>query len=76
MADASQLAVGFAVIIAVFGSFFVSASAGLGGSLVLVPTLALVVGTKEGVALAEDAICSGAAKEKLASLIQFSQACA
>jgi hypothetical protein len=30
----------------------VSASAGLGGSLVLVPTLALVLGTKEGVALA------------------------
>lgn len=30
----------------------VSASAGLGGSLILVPTLALVLGTKEGVALA------------------------
>lgn len=44
--------IGILVIIAVFGSFFVSASAGLGGSLVLVPTLALVVGTKEGVALA------------------------
>ena len=29
-----------------------SASAGLGGSLILVPTLALVLGTKEGVALA------------------------
>jgi uncharacterized membrane protein YfcA len=33
-------------------SFTVSASAGLGGSLVLVPSLALVLGTKEGVALA------------------------
>jgi len=50
--DGSEIVVGVAVIIAVFGSFFVSASAGLGGSLVLVPTLALVLGTKEGVALA------------------------
>lgn len=33
-------------------SFTVSASAGLGGSLVLVPSLALVLGTKQGVALA------------------------
>lgn len=33
-------------------SFTMSASAGLGGSLVLVPTLALILGTKEGVALA------------------------
>jgi len=33
-------------------SFTVSASAGLGGSLIMVPTLALVLGTKEGVALA------------------------
>ena len=33
-------------------SFTVSAAAGLGGSLVLVPSLALVLGTKEGVALA------------------------
>ncbi len=33
-------------------SFTVSASAGLGGSLVLVPTLALILGTKEGIALA------------------------
>lgn len=29
-----------------------SASAGLGGSLILVPLLALTVGTKEGIALA------------------------
>ena len=39
-------------LIAVVVSFMVSASAGLGGSLILVPTLALVLGTKEGVALA------------------------
>lgn len=39
-------------LVAVAVSFTVSASAGLGGSLVLVPTLALVLGTKEGVAMA------------------------
>jgi len=39
-------------LIAVVVSFTVSASAGLGGSLILVPTLALILGTKEGVALA------------------------
>lgn len=39
-------------LVAVAVSFAVSASAGLGGSLILVPTLALVLGTKEGVALA------------------------
>lgn len=39
-------------LIAVAVSFTVSSSAGLGGSLVLVPILALVLGTKEGVALA------------------------
>ncbi len=39
-------------LVAVAVSFTVSAAAGLGGSLVLVPTLALVLGTKEGVALA------------------------
>ena len=39
-------------LLAVTASFMVSASAGLGGSLILVPTLALVLGTKEGVALA------------------------
>lgn len=37
---------------AVLASFTLSAAAGLGGSLVLVPALALVLGTKEGVALA------------------------
>jgi len=39
-------------LLAVAVSFTVSASAGLGGSLILVPTLALVLGTKEGVAMA------------------------
>jgi len=41
-----------AVLVAVAAAFFVSAAAGLGGSLILVPALALVLGTKEGVALA------------------------
>ena len=40
------------ILVAVAVSFMVSASAGLGGSLILVPALALVLGTKEGVALA------------------------
>lgn len=39
-------------LIAVLVSFWVSASAGLGGSLILVPTLGLVLGTNQGVALA------------------------
>ena len=39
-------------LLAVGVSFTVSASAGLGGSLILVPILALILGTKEGVALA------------------------
>ena len=39
-------------LVAVTASFMVSSAAGLGGSLILVPTLALVLGTKEGVALA------------------------
>lgn len=44
--------VGVVTLLAVTVSFMISASAGLGGSLILVPTLALVLGTKEGVALA------------------------
>ncbi len=40
------------VLVLVYASFVVSASAGLGGSLLLVPTLALLLGSKEGVALA------------------------
>ncbi|MEU2391299.1 sulfite exporter TauE/SafE family protein [Streptomyces sp. NPDC007369] len=40
------------VFLAVVAAFTLSASAGFGGSLILVPTLALVLGTKSGVALA------------------------
>ena len=40
------------VLAAVAASFVVSSSAGLGGSLILVPALALALGTKEGAALA------------------------
>lgn len=40
------------VLALVYASFTISASAGLGGSLLLVPTLALFLGSKEGVALA------------------------
>ena len=43
---------GLAVLLAVLCSFVISASVGLGGSLLMVPTIALVVGPKEGVALA------------------------
>lgn len=41
-----------AVLALVYASFVISASAGLGGSLLMVPTLALFLGSKEGVALA------------------------
>lgn len=47
----SSLAV-LLVIIAVPAAFFVSASAGLGGSLIMVPTMMLILGTKEGAAMA------------------------
>lgn len=40
------------VLVLVYASFSVSASAGLGGSLLLVPALALFLGPKEGIALA------------------------
>lgn len=40
------------VLAIAFLSFVVSASAGMGGSLLLVPALALTMGTKEGIALA------------------------
>ncbi|MFF5443686.1 TSUP family transporter [Streptomyces sp. NPDC012888] len=40
------------VFAAVFAAFTLSASAGFGGSLILVPTLALLLGTKSGVAMA------------------------
>ena len=47
----SSWEVAFALV-AIAVSFTISASAGLGGSLLLVPSLSLVLGTKEGVALA------------------------
>ena len=40
------------VLLAVTAAFALSASAGFGGSLILVPTLALLLGTKPGIALA------------------------
>lgn len=40
------------VLLLVYLSFSISASAGLGGSLLMVPTLSLFLGSKEGVALA------------------------
>lgn len=40
------------VLALVYAAFTISASAGLGGSLLMVPTLALYLGSKEGVALA------------------------
>lgn len=40
------------VLALVYAAFTVSASAGLGGSLLMVPTLALFLGSKDGVALA------------------------
>lgn len=40
------------VLALVYASFAISAAAGLGGSLLMVPTLALFLGSKEGVALA------------------------
>lgn len=40
------------VTVAVPAAFFVSASAGLGGSLIMVPTMMLILGTKEGAAMA------------------------
>lgn len=42
----------FAVLVFAFLSFTVSASAGLGGSLILVPALAMVLGPKNGIAMA------------------------
>ena len=47
-----EIVAAIGVLFLVWASFTVSASAGLGGSLLLVPTLALALGTKEGVALA------------------------
>lgn len=47
-----DIVIALGVLLLVYFSFSVSASAGLGGSLLLVPTLALFLGSKEGVALA------------------------
>ena len=41
-----------AALIAAAAAFTLSASAGLGGSLILVPALSLLLGAKQGVALA------------------------
>ena len=49
MSDPAELVF---VFLAASAAFTVSAAAGLGGSLILVPALALVLGTKEGIALA------------------------
>lgn len=49
---ALEMLLGVVVLVAVAAAFFVSAAAGLGGSLILVPALAALLGTKEGVALA------------------------
>lgn len=50
--EVGELFWGAAVTVVVCASFLVSASVGLGGSLILVPALSLALGTKEGVALA------------------------
>ena len=47
-----EIAVMFGVLLCILASFTLSSAAGLGGSLILVPSLALTLGTKEGVALA------------------------
>lgn len=50
--ESLNAASGVVALIAIFTSFVISASAGLGGSLLLVPALVLVLGPKGGVALA------------------------
>ena len=47
-----QILAALGVLVLVYASFAISASAGLGGSLLMVPTLSLFLGSKEGVALA------------------------
>ena len=55
------------LLVAAFVSFTLSASAGLGGSLVLVPTLVLILGAKSGIALASLLL----AANNLAKLIAY-----
>jgi uncharacterized protein len=50
--DVSQVLPGALLLLGISFAFFVSASAGLGGSLVLVPVLTLALGAKEGISLA------------------------
>ena len=50
--DAPDVIARSLAFVAVPLAFFLSAAAGLGGSLVLVPSLALLLGTKEGIVLA------------------------
>lgn len=52
MVDVNQVLLFVALLLGISTSFFVSASAGLGGSLVLVPVLTIALGPKEGVSLA------------------------
>ena len=51
MADLTLLEI-IAGQLLILGSFTISASAGMGGSLLLVPTMSLLLGVKEGVAVA------------------------
>ena len=50
--DVGQLLSGALLLLGISSAFFVSASAGLGGSLILVPVLILVIGSKAGISLA------------------------
>jgi uncharacterized membrane protein YfcA len=50
--EVADPALGLLVLVVIAASFVLSAAAGLGGSLLLVPVLAAVLGVKEGVALA------------------------
>lgn len=50
--DVSQVLPGALLLLGITSAFFVSASAGLGGSLILVPVLILALGSKAGISLA------------------------
>lgn len=49
---AGQILPGMCLLLGVWAAFFLSASAGLGGSLILVPVLSLALGSKVGVSVA------------------------